>query len=335
MNTTTQKTQTVVSNPGETLAPAVVPHGSFFLSENAKKEIQKLQGMRPKRFLAELVLTWATILGAISIAAFAHNVWVSAIAIFIVATRQNILGLLVHEQAHCLGFKAGWGDLFVDTFAAFPLFITVHGYSKVHLSHHNFYFSDKDPDYIRKQGKEWSLPVPKRTLIRSFLKDISGLNIKKAILCKRSAVGIKGFQRPNVSFKGLQILYYTLWALLLTVTKTWGFFLLYWVLPLGTVLQMIIRFGALCEHKYNLHEPSLEESTPIIVPTWWEKILLPNLNFTLHIYHHYFPGISFSNLPKAHAIFEREGLVRPENLFHGLGSFLKFMIQTTPSPFAL
>ncbi len=67
-------------------------------------------------------------------------------------------------------------------------------------------------------------------------------------------------------------------------------------------------------------------------------MLLPNLNFTLHIYHHYFPGIPFSRLLRVHQIFEREGLVNEGNLFRGYGEFLRFLltpkksVKLTPLP---
>ena len=31
--------------------------------------------------------------------------------------------------------------------------------------------------------------------------------------------------------------------------------LLYWLVPLLTVTQVLVRWGALCEHKYNLDQP--------------------------------------------------------------------------------
>jgi fatty acid desaturase len=47
---------------------------------------------------------------------------------------------------------------------------------------------------------------------------------------------------------------------------------------------------------YNLPDASIEESSPIIARNWWGHLIMPNLNFTLHPYHHYFPGVPFSNL---------------------------------------
>jgi len=58
---------------------------------------------------------------------------------------------------------------------------------------------------------------------------------------------------------------------------------------------------------------SVEESSPIIDRKWWEHLILPDLNFTLHPYHHHFPGIPFRNLWKGHEIFKCKGLVDAGN----------------------
>jgi fatty acid desaturase len=124
----------------------------------------------------------------------------------------------------------------------------------------------------------------------------------------------------------VRVAYYVVLAAVLTWTNMWVVFLLYWFLPLVTVLQVIVRWGAICEHKYNLVNPSVPESTPLIIPRWWESILLPNLNFTYHIYHHWYPRIPFSKLPQVHRIFRREGLLIEENVFHGYIPYLRYIL---------
>ena len=122
------------------------------LSPKARIEINSLAGRRPGKFMFQLIYAWLVIFIAIGCALWAQNVLVSIFAIFIIATRQQILFLLIHEQAHCLAFKSTNGDLFVNFFNAYPLLLmTVEGYSQVHLSHHRYYFTDKDPDILRKK----------------------------------------------------------------------------------------------------------------------------------------------------------------------------------------
>jgi fatty acid desaturase len=277
-------------------------------------------------------MAWMVIIGMIWWAVVAQNIWVSILAIFIVATRQNLFGLLVHEQAHCLAFRARYGDTLVNLLVAYPLLVlTVEGYAQVHLSHHKFYFTEKDPDFLRKSGEEWTFPMRASKLFLIFLKDLFGLNVWSLIKGKKMSERVPVFKRPHPTPTWIRFAYYAVMAAILTLTGTWMIFLLYWVLPLFTIFQVMVRWGGICEHEYNIKGATVAETSPIIELRWWEKLLFPNLNFTLHSYHHYFPGISFSNLPKVHQIFKREGLVNDSNVFHGYWSYLKFLVQKPAS----
>lgn len=66
-----------------------------------------------------------------------------------------VLGLLLHEQVHRLGLRSKYGDWIVNLLVAYPImFTTVEDYAKVHLSHHKYFFTRRDPDFIRKSGKD-------------------------------------------------------------------------------------------------------------------------------------------------------------------------------------
>lgn len=296
------------------------------LPESARQAIRALTGPRPGYFLTQLALAWLVIAIMIGWAVHAETWWVSLLTVLIVATRQNVLALLVHDQAHCLGFKPRYGDLFVNLVAAYPLlFLTVEGYAKVHLSHHKYFFTDRDPDHQRKSGDDWRIPMTPAKFAKLMLLDLLGLNVIKLVRGKRMA-------QDAASEFSRQV--HPLWrtgfllglAGLLTLTGGWQAFLLYWILPLLTVFQVMVRWGALAEHQYNLPGASVAESTPIIVPSLVDRILLPNLNFSLHAYHHYHPSVSAGNLPELHRIYTEAGLVDRNALFHGNRAYLRFVL---------
>jgi fatty acid desaturase len=313
------------------LLPPAVKGDRRSLPDAAAAEIARLNGPRPFAFTMQLLIAWAVVVAAIYWASHVDAIWASVIAIVIVATRQNLLGLLVHEQAHLLGYRFKYGDLLVNLFAAYPLLVlTVEGYAQVHLAHHRDYFSDKDPDFVRKSGEEWSFPKSRLQTLKLFVTDALGINTLKLIRGKRDSPQGFAFQRLYRIPRWVRPAYFLAVAGLLTWFHAWPLFLLYWVLPILTVTQLIVRWGAICEHKYNLAAASVADSTPLIVLRWWERLLLPNLNFTMHAYHHYFPGVSFSRLNRIHAIYQREGLVDRERLFFGYPAYLRFL--TTPAP---
>jgi fatty acid desaturase len=200
--------------------------------------------------------------------------------------------------------------------------VTVENYANVHLAHHKEFFEAGDPDFSRKNGRDWTFPMPRWRLVRLYLLDlVVGLfNFRKG----KNIRPVKVY-REQASPPWVRWAYYAVLAALITSFQLWDIVLIYWIVPLLTVLQLIIRFGAFCEHKYNLLDTTEEDSTPLIILSWWEKALLPNINFTYHIYHHMYVGAPFHCLPKIHRIYQREGLVNEENVFHGYYSYIKFM----------
>ncbi len=305
------------------LPPALLGDKSS-LSDQARREIKNLSGAQPKAFLMQALGAWGVIFATILLAIYIDTIWMTMLAVIIIATRQNILGLLVHEQVHTLGFRGRYGDLVANLLAAFPLGITVASYAKVHLSHHKYFFTEKDPDHLRKSGKDWAFPMSYTHLAKILLSDVSGLSFIKLFKGKHLE-NTNVFKRLNPSPEYARPIFYLLIATLLTYSGTWHIFLLYWVLPLVTVFPAIVRLGAITEHVYNLPGASVIASSPLILIRWWEKLLLPNLNFTLHSYHHFFPGVAYCNLPKIHKIFQQEKLINESNVFHGYMAYLKYL----------
>lgn len=306
------------------LPPALLGDNSR-LSDQARARIRELSGARPIAFLAQAFGAWGVIIGVIALAVHINQIWMSILAIVIVATRFNILALLVHEQVHFLGLRGRYGDWMANLLVAYPLLgVTVENYAGVHLAHHKFFFTEKDPDFLRKSGIEWNFPMPGLQLARLFLSDFLGLTFIKLVMGKRPEEG-HAFKRPHPTPKWIRPVYYLVVAAVLTYTGMWPVFLIYWALPLVTVFPAIVRLGAIAEHIYDLPSASVVDASPLMLQTWWEKLLLPNLNFTLHPYHHYYPGVAHTNLPEVHEIFRREKLVNEENIFHGYWSFLKYL----------
>ena len=315
--------QSIVQEVGEPL-PVAVEGAPGSLAAQELKAVLALNGADNAGFYTTIVITWLTIAVAIGGAVYFDHWLASLAAVFLIATRQNVLGLLTHEQVHRLGANSKFGDLIANIFCAFPILITLQGYRHIHLTHHRKYFTESDPDYLRKQGKEFTFPQKTHEFLLTILKDVIGLNLIATVRGK--APSTASGENPEPVSRTLQIGFYATVATVLTLTNTWYYFLLYWFIPIVTVLQVIVRWGAICEHRYNLIDPSMEESTPLIRPRVWEALLLPNLNFNLHIYHHWFPKVACRNLPKVHEIYVRNGLVNEDNVFNGYVDYLLFLL---------
>jgi fatty acid desaturase len=301
---------------------------SCALSPAAKSRIKALSGPRPRPFVEALLGTWAVIALAAASAIYLDTLWVTVAAIFVIATRQNLLALLIHEQTHYLGLKGRHSDAIVNLTAAYPLLaVSVEGYADIHLRHHRHYFTQDDPDFLRKSGPEWTFPMPAAKLAWLFLRDVTGVSFVQFVLRGKDKAPSAGtIKRKNPSPRWLKPAFLIALAAALTVLGGWTWFLLLWVLPLVSVFPAIVRWGAICEHVYGEEGASVTASSPMIVPTPLEQLILPNMNFAMHPYHHFFPGVSFSNLPAVHAVFVEENLIHAEMVFDGYGDYLRFIL---------
>ncbi|MCI0457592.1 MAG: fatty acid desaturase, partial [Gemmataceae bacterium] len=291
--------------------------------------LKQLMRPQPGPFLAQLTLAWATIALAAWLADYCQSLWVSAAAVVLIATRQWALALLMHEQVHRLAFRSRTGDSFCNGLIAYPLLVTVEGYRRLHLAHHQHYATAQDPDHTRKQGKEWTFPQRIGSLLKLLVTDATGIHVWRTLQGKR----LPGSAKDRPALPGQRAAFYLALALFLVTTGTWHLFLLYWVLPLFTIFQAILRLGAVCEHTYTAAHAAVAESTPCIKPRWWESLLLPNLNFhTYHVYHHWYPGVPYSRLGRVHELFRREGRVREENVFDGFVQYLHYITGRRSRP---
>ena len=294
---------------------------------HVRRAVKSFMKPDPCGFMLQWLLAYTSVVGAVWFATVMNSVWVTFGAVLFIATRQNVLALLMHEQTHWLGFRSRAGDLFCELFIAYPLLVTLEGYRRVHLAHHGNYLTDADPDYIRKQGREWTFPQDRVYFILMLLRDITGLNVWRTLKGKTGDPGTTVAKAKFTPPRWLRPAFLLFLVTVLTLTHTWTVYLVYWVLPLMTVMQGIIRVGAITEHRYNLVNPSVEESTPLIELSWWEKLVLPNLHFTLHIYHHWFPTIPASRLPAVHRLFRESGLLVEENVFRGYLAWFRYILR--------
>lgn len=310
-------------SPDAPLFPASMNGTQHDLSPEARAEIQGLNRPAPGRWLLQCAIVWGSVALFVTAAELAEHWLVTTLAVLLIGSRQLALGYLMHDQAHYNAFRFRGGDVLANLLAAYPLLVaTTEKYAQVHLSHHRHYFTDQDPDFVRKNGPEWTYPQRRGQLLRTFARELLGLNLIKLIKGKtrggtmlyRRLGSIPGWVRPA---------YYATLALALTWLGVWPEFLLYWVLPLLTVMQALLRFEAICEHQYGVDGARVEDTTPLIILPWWQKLFIPDLNFGMHVYHHYFPGVPFCHLPRVHRIFAREGLVHEDRVFHGYGGILR------------
>src|SRR5262249_4324721 len=99
-------------------------------------------------------------------------------------------------------------------------------------------------------------------------------------------------------------------APLVAFAAGWGIeYLVLWVLPLLTVLQPILRFRAICEHRaVSALASPLKAARPNLAPPWLRWVLFPH-HVGYHLEHHLYPAIPHYNLPECHRELAARGLL--------------------------
>jgi fatty acid desaturase len=237
-------------------------------------------------------------------------VWVYALAIVVIATRQHALGVLMHEATHFRLFSSRWtNDVLGDVLCAFPINMTVARYRHDHLLHHKFNMTEKDPYWREwRSDSHWHWPKAMKEGLRLFVGDLFMLNMKSI---GRTVAKWSPWQNhwsheaspvPLTLAERLRL--YTFWiAVLATVTlvRGWGPFLLLWVLPLSTLLVLFSRVRSVAEH-LNLPETTEFERSRHVRATLLERFTIAPLNVHVHLAHHLFPAVPQYNLPRLHEL---------------------------------
>jgi fatty acid desaturase len=250
---------------------------------------------------------------------------------FLMASRQHALAFMVHEGTHYLVTKnKKLNDIVVELFAAWPVFMNLQNYRFNHLTHHRYNNTALDPDWARKQNSQWEFPTSSYKLVQLFVESFLGLHAFKSYQAISGKEGeTKGFYKlPQTSmfYRGARISYYLILFSILIYNRIFIEYLLYWILPLLTALQVLNRIRKIAEHFALPSE--IKEKLPVdlqtrtVIPTFWEKIFIAPKNIFYHAEHHFYPTIPFYHLPQIHEIINSKKSLTATHPMHVTNSYL-------------
>jgi fatty acid desaturase len=110
----------------------------------------------------------------------------------------------------------------------------------------------------------------------------------------------------------------------------WGwYYVVLWIVPLATVLQVIFRLRAICEHGALTDFSSPLTAARTNLPTWWERYFLFPHHVNFHIEHHLYPAVPHYNLPRLHEALKAHGIVEGVEILR-LGETLSRIFADRP-----
>jgi fatty acid desaturase len=272
-------------------------------------DVRELATLSRFRLIFALGRQWAVIAAAVVVAAYFGSPWAYVPVIFVIASRQHALGIIMHDATHYRLFKNRTAnDLVSDWFCAFPTGLSTQGYREEHLEHHRHTGSTDDPYFVMFQGDTvWSWPKSRFQAARVLLADVSGWNTLRSMRMQLPWTALGQWLRHRRDSLGPRCLrdlisYAVFWgvtATLLTLCGGWKLFLLCWFVPGMTFYQLFVRLRWISEHPFDQTVAAGYE-TRHVEGTWLERLTIAPLNINYHIAHHLFPGVPFYRLPAVH-----------------------------------
>lgn len=276
--------------------------------------LRPLQKLSAGHALRALLGTWGLV--AVSIwAALWSGHWALWIAAALVVGRcQHALAVLMHDAAHYRLFdRRGLNDFAGQWLCAKPIASHLHLYRMVHLRHHQYLHTARDPDLALSAP----FPCGRRSFLRKLLRDATGVSalvmrgyvtVDKTSGRMRLTPGqgnlLRYWSAPTIATRAA--------AALLIGGLVWaGFgpaFLALWVLPLLVVYQVILRARGVLEHAAvpDKADP-LRNARTVVSPNPLAQFFLNPHHVGYHLEHHLYPGVPHYHLPRLHAALAATG----------------------------
>jgi fatty acid desaturase len=271
-------------------------------------ELKKLHKKSRLRAIEGIARAWIPVFAVFYIQSFLSGTWFwifAPIGIFVVASRQHAMAGLTHEAVHNNFFKSkAWNDFVGRFLCAFPIFVSFSKYKKVHMEHHRHLYTDKDPDvpiYMR-------YPVLKKKLVEILRKDFFGKSIIQNLnyLAELPSF-LRVKERVQLEYKSDKAAFYLFHAAVIATAlfcEKFGIYVLFWIVPYCTLLQVFLRIRAALEHGAVSSTENPLQNTRTVTDSAFVLSFMAPLGLNYHLEHHLYPAVPWYQLHKLHACIE-------------------------------
>ena len=247
------------------------------------------------------------------------------VALIILAGRQLALAIIMHDASHRSLFKTKWlNETLTDWLCARPIWNDLHKYRLHHIQHHRETSAAGDPDLSLVAG----FPTSKKSLMRKFMRDLSGVTGVKFALGRVlmdiekmewtvsndrrwiDQTGRHWSDYPKIFLKnsgGAMLsnaaLFSVLWAT--GHPKLYGL----WVLAYLTPFPLFLRIRSIAEHAGMPTSQSALSNTRTTKAGYIARALVAPIHVNYHKEHHLMAAVPYFKLPRMHQILRERGYV--------------------------
>jgi fatty acid desaturase len=289
-------------------------------------ELAPLTELSDLRSLAAIAATVGVIALAIAFGVWAWpSPWV-VLAIVVVGVEQHALFILAHEAAHYRLFRRRAVNDAVGRAIGMAGAISMCTYRVIHRLHHNNLYSAEDPDTAIHGG----YPRGTAYLCKKLAQDAIGWNAWKTFAyffgapalneeTQRAArplddtsPQLRRAARTDRWFVAAFQLAVPLACLALGGWRGLAQYAAFWLVPMVTVLQPILRLRAICEHgavsdfSSPLTAARSNRSGGGAVNVIGRALLFPH-HVNYHLEHHLYPAVPHYRLPHLHRLLVAKG----------------------------
>ena len=287
--------------------------------------IPRLARIDPLRSALSLLDTFGLVALLFAVALTWRSAWVGAAVFLLMPVAHHRIAVLAHETAHYRLFETRWLNDLVGWLASASIGVSTFSYRIVHRIHHNHLYEAIDPDMPLQGG----YPRGRAYLLGKLAKDALGFTFWKNYAYFFGAPGMnrdtggKGgatgdpladtsaaLRMRALRDRWLIVAFQVVLMGALALAGHLGDYLLFWVLPMLTLYQAVLRLRAVLEHGAiaDRTSPLTAARTNIEIP-WIARLYLFPLHVNYHIEHHLFPAVPHYHLPALHAALEAQGLL--------------------------
>lgn len=278
-----------------------------------EEQLRPLFRIRPWRHAFSMLLDWLIIIASILVCLAFFNPLTYLLAVITIGARMHALAILMHDATHYRFLKnRKWNDRLTNWLTMYPLFTSIEQYRQNHLAHHRHLNTDHDPDWVAKLGKK-TFEFPKTkvdfiTTILSYLILYKGISDAIWFLKRFSPSNTQSSE--NKGNTRSRILFYAILFTTLSLTGTWLYYLLFWVVPYLSTFFMFQYIRSVAEHYGELAYDHLLTSTRSVKATRLEQFFIAPHKVGYHLEHHLYPGVPFYHLPQLHQLLMQEEAYR-------------------------
>ena len=290
----------------------------------SKDEIKQLHEKSDIKGAIEVLTVWGWIALAFAMVYFYPHPVTIIPAMFILAGKQLGCAIIMHDTSHHSLFKRARLNHYVGNWlGAYPIFQNLEQYRPYHLQHHVLTGTEDDPDILLTSG----YPTSRSSLIRKFLRDLTGITGLKALLgvllmhigYLRYNLGNKVERTDAVThslkyvlsnfwqhLKGPVIFHMLFFLLFYSLGRPYLYFL--WWAAYLTTYNFVLRVRSIAEHSLVEDTTNPLRNTRTTYANFLERLLFAPLHVNYHLEHHLLIAAPCYNYPKLHQMLKQRGL---------------------------